>query len=238
MAVHIPAVTNSQELFSALKRIDISVPARIDGRKTDHTETWAICRLLSTLAKADRLEFPASVASRDRPDCLIRAGSAKVGVEITEAISPQFAAYCALAEREFPDVFLQPGHFRWGAPELTVAEMRQLLAQSQKITSEPWVGDRAEQEWALFIQSVVDIKLEKLARPGFEVFDQNWLAVYDNLPLPNVHLGKAITYLRPLIEDRWSRVPGFNMLFVEHGPVIAQITATRSEHLILHDLWE
>ncbi len=238
MSADIPAVTSSQELFSVLRRVEISVPGRIDGRKTHHTETWTISRLLSTLAKAERLAFPVSVTRRDRPDCLINAGSAQVGIEITEAISPQFAAYSALAEREFPDVFLQPGHFRWGAPELTVADMRQLLQQSQNINSEPWVGDRTEQEWALFIQSVVDAKLEKLVRPGFDVFDRNWLAIYDNLPLPHIHLGKAITYLRPLLEDRWSRVPSFDTLFVEHGPVIAQITAAGSEHLILHDLWE
>lgn len=237
MPIDIPPVAGADGLFAVLKRVDISVPGRIDGRHTHHTETWAISRLLSTLAKADRLEFPVSVTRRDRPDCLISSGMRKIGVEITEAISPQYAAYSALADREFPDVFLEPGHFRWGAPDLSVAKMRQLLQQSQ-LSSEPWAGDRPEHEWSLFIQSVVDTKLQKLVRPGFQVYDQNWLSIYDNLPLPHIHLGKAITYLRPLLEDRWSRLPGFDKLFIEHGPVIAEITSEGSEHLILHDLWE
>ncbi|OFW21293.1 MAG: hypothetical protein A3H97_00460 [Acidobacteria bacterium RIFCSPLOWO2_02_FULL_65_29] len=238
MPADITVVSNPCELFSALRTIDISVPLRTEGRKTEHTETWTACRLLATLAKAERLPFPLSVERRDRPDCLINTASGQIGVEITEAISPQYAAYCALAEREFPDVFLQPGHFRWGAAQLSVDEMRELLRQSQKITSEPWVGDRPEQEWALFIQSVVDTKLEKLSRPGFALFDENWLAIYDNLPLPHVHLGKAITYLRPLLQDRWSRTPGFNAILIEHGPVIAHVTSNGSDHLVLHDIWE
>lgn len=237
MALNISPTSNSEELISALKCVDISVPPRTDGRTTHHTETWTICRLLSTLADSMHVSYPVSVNHRDRPDFLIRAGNTNIGVEVTEAISEQYAAYCALAEREFPDVFLEPAHFRWGVPRLTTDEMRDLLRQSQ-LSAEAWVGDRPEQEWAYFIQSVVDAKLKKLSHPDFSKFDQNWLSIYDNLPLPNVHLGKAINFLRPLLQDRWSRTPGFDTLFVEHGPVIAQIAENCTCHLILNDLWE
>ncbi|MDZ4252555.1 MAG: hypothetical protein U1A72_08270 [Sulfuritalea sp.] len=114
--------------------------------------------------------------------------------------------------------------------------MRDLLRQSQ-LSSDGWVGDRPEREWALFIQSIVDTKLAKLARPDFAKFDQNWLAVYDNLPLPPIDLATAISFLRPLIQDRWNRIPSFDALYVEHGPVIVRITAADSDHLILKDLW-
>ena len=237
MPLDITPIPNSAGLFAALRQVDISVPARIDGRHTHHTETWTICRLIATLAKADLLDFPVSVTHRDRPDFLIQTGSAKLGVEVTEAISEQYAAYCALGEREFPEVFLEPAHFRWGGPKLTVEQMRELLCQSQ-LTSDGWSGDRPEQEWAFFIQSVVETKLAKLARPDFVKFDQNWLSVYDNLPLPHIHLGKAITFLRPLLQDSWPRIPTFDTLFVERGPVVARISAKGSDHLLLNDLWE
>lgn len=237
MPVNIPTALNPDDLVAALRKIDISVPARTDGRTTDHTETWTISRLLSTVTKCGLLAFPLSVTHRDRPDSLVHSKDREIGVEITEAISQQYAAYCALAEREFPEVFLEPAHFRWGAPAMTVDDMRSLLRQSQ-LSSEGWAGDLPEQEWALFIQSVVDTKLAKLARPDFAKFDQNWLAVYDNLPLPNIHLNKAIGYLLPLLQDRWGRRPSFDTLFVEHGPVIARITPSGAEHLTLDDLWE
>jgi hypothetical protein len=160
-----------------------------------------------------------------------------VGIEVTEAISEQYAAYCALAAREFPDVLLEPAHFRWGVRKLSVNQMRDLLRQSQ-LTSSGWAGDRPEQEWALFIQSVVRTKLGKLACADFCKFDRNWLSVYDNLPLPHIHLGRAITYLQPLLEDLWLGAPGFDTLFVEHGPVIAEITAKGSTQFLLNDLWD
>jgi hypothetical protein len=228
---------SAEELWAELKRVDISVPARTDGRTTHDTETWTICRLLSTLAKAEHLCFPLRVVHRDRPDFEIDAGSRKAGIEITEAITQQFAAYCALAERECPDALLELAHFGWDAPNRTTEEMRALLCQSQ-LTSDGFAGDRPEQDWARFILSTVDSKLAKLARPDFTKFDENWLSIYDNLPLPDIFdLDKAIAFLRPLLQDRWSRTPSFHVVFVEHGAVIAKITASGSENLVLNDIW-
>lgn len=237
MAIAISSVADSVQLFAALRSVDISVPLRTEGRTTHHAEIWTICRLLSTLAHAQRLSFPVSLRHRDRPDFLIATRETKVGVEVTEAISEQYAAYSALAEREFPDALLEPGHFHWDAPKLSVEEMRKLLRQTQ-LSAEPWMGDRPEREWALFIQSVVDAKLTKLAGLGFEKFDLNWLSIYDNLPLPNVYLEKGIAFLRPLLQDRWSRNPSFDTIYIEHGPVIAEISVAETNHLVLHDLWE
>jgi hypothetical protein len=236
MSVQIPSATTPEELFATLKRVELTVPARTDGRTTGHTETWTICHLLSTLAKAQRLAFPVSVTHRDRPDFLLQTPNIAIGVEVTEAIPQQYAAYAALAEREFPNVFLEPAHFHWGAPELTTEQLRGLLRQPQ-LTSDGWAGDRPEQEWAHFIQSVVDTKLAKLAHPDFRKYRRTWLSVYDNLPLPHIHLSRAIALLQPLLRGRWSCVPAFDALYVEHGPVIAEITPRGSEHLVLHDLW-
>lgn len=237
MPVDIQPTPSSDALFASLRGIDLTVPGRTEGRKTHHTETWTICRLLSTLAAADLLTFPVSVTHRDRPDFLIQDGRKTIGVEITEAISQQYAAYCALAEREFPGVFLEPAHFRWDSPDRTVEEVRTLLRQTQ-LTSDGWAGDHPEREWALFMQSAVSTKLEKLAHPDFMKCEQNWLSIYDNLPMPNIFLADAIGFLRPLLEDCWSRTPGFDTLFIEHGPVIARITSRGSDHLILKDLWK
>ena len=157
-------------------------------------------------------------------------------MEITEAIPQQYAAYCALAERE-SGVLLEPAHFRWDSPQRTVKEMRTLLRQTQ-LTSEGWVGDHPEKEWALFMQSTVHTKLGKLMRRDFMKFEQNWLSIYDNLPMPNINLSDAIDFLRPLLEDRWSRAPAFDTLFVEHGPVIVRITAKGADHLLLKNLWK
>ena len=237
MTITFNSYPDKNSLIQELRAVDISVPARSEGRKTSHTEIWTICRLLATLAETSNLTYPLSIEHRDRPDYLLGMSGVDVGIEITEAVSEQYAEYSALAGREFPDKFLQPGHFRFDQPRMSVDEMRELLKQDE-LTATPWVGNRAEREWASYISGVVESKLRKLSKPGFEVFPKNWLSVYDNLPMPHIHLGDAISLLCPLIEDCWSRQPSFDTLFIEHGPVIARIRKGDSTHFVLNDVWE
>ena len=227
---------DSESLRDKLQAVDITVPLRTEGRKTAHTERWVICRLLSTLASCGQLAFPVSVAHRDKPDFLLAQGSRQVGVEATEAISEQYAAFSALAEREFPDVLLDPGHFRWGSPQKSVEEMRDILRHGQ-LTAPPWAGDRPEEEWALSMESIVRVKLGKLARPDFAKFEENWLAIYHNLPIPNVHLQTASHRLLPKIADVWKGTPAFTRIYIEHGPVILEIQEHGTAHFVLDDLW-
>lgn len=236
MPVTISSAANKTDLQIALQNIDISVPLRTEGRTTEHTETWNICHLLSTLAESNLVNYPVSVQHRDRPDFELQFGETKIGVEVTEAITEKYAAYSALAEREFPNQFLDPGHFRWGKPKLTTKEMRALLRQD-KLSASPWIGDRAEREWALYIQSIIESKLTKLAKPGFSHFSENWLSIYDNLPLCNIDLEKAISFLQPALTAFWPRSPAFSAIYVEHGPVIALLSRSGIRHIQLDDLW-
>jgi hypothetical protein len=236
MTVNLPMISSGPDLLASLERIDISVPRRSAGRKTHHTESWTICRLLSTLAGARLLAYPMSLKHRDRPDFLLQSGAREIGIEVTEAVSEQYAAYAALAEREFPDVWLEPGHFRWGSPKLTIEEMRAILRHG-KLTAEPWAGNFAEREWASYMASIVETKAQKLAKSEFEKFSKNWLAIYDNLPMPHIHLGEAVGFLVPLLRNHWARAPSFDTIFIEHGPVIAKISAKSKRHLRLKDLW-
>lgn len=227
---------DSNSLRDVLRAIDISVPLRTEGRKTAHTERWAICRLLSTLDKHGRLDYPVSVTHQDKPDFLVMQNSFQVGAEATEAISEQYAAFSALAEREFPDILLDPGHFRWGCHRKTVEKMREILRQD-RLAAPPWEGERPEEEWALYMESIVRTKLKKLKHPDFKKYSENWLVIYNNLPIPNVHLQRASNRLLPKIADMWSDTPVFERIYIEHGPVILEIQEHSTAHLVLEDLW-
>jgi len=146
MIVDIKLSQTPQDLLRQLRAIELSVPRRTDGRTSQHTETWTACHLLATLAKAGQLTYPVSVAHRDRPDFLLEAGSIKIGVEVTEAISEQYASATALAEREGLSDSVAPGHFGWGAPKRSAAELRELL-RAERLVSDGWAADRPEQEW-------------------------------------------------------------------------------------------
>jgi len=226
-----------EQLHQALARIDISVPGRIDGRTTEHTEIWTICRLLSTLGSASELNYPISLVHRDRPDFLLRQRKVNCGIEVTEAISTDFAAFCAFADREYPDANYDISNFRWGSRKLSVDEMRGLLTGRDR-GSDGWSGDVPEMEWARYVESIVSAKIRKFSDSNFEKFDRNWLAIYDNLPLAYLNLESAISHLSPYLENYWSQGLVFDQLLIEHGPVIAKLTRDDIEYLELDDLWQ
>lgn len=236
MQINLKAVKDQSSLLKILSGTDLSVPARINGRKTEHTEKWSICRLLSTLADHDRLEYPLNLIHRDRPDFLLNSGTQSIGIEITEAVSKEFAAYCALAEREYPDVFIDPGLFRWGAPPRSAQEMRELLGKG-RLVSNGWDGESAEEEWAQYIDSIIQKKLEDTTKEGYEIFPKRFLAIYDNLPLPYVYLEKAANKLIEKCGYNWEHENHFESIFVEHGPVILEVKQNETNYHGLKDLW-
>lgn len=235
-ALHIRDSPDSAAFSRSLAAIDISVSARTDGRTTDQTEIWIASHLFATLANSGELTFPLSLERRDRPDLLLRQPDKLIGVEITEAITEEYAAFCALAEREFPNVMYALSHFRPGTKRKTVEDMRAIL-RGEISTNEGWIGESPEEFWAQKIADSVLRKAEKLSKPGFALFDENWLSIYDNLPLPHIDLSDGIAVLRSLLTAHWSENPSFQRVFVEHGPVIACITADSSNHMLLCDLW-
>jgi hypothetical protein len=230
-----------EELRVALREIDITVPGRADRRDSAHgkaqRERWTVCRLLSTLAHAEKITYPVSLHHRDRPDFALRFAESGIGVEITEAIPENFSAYCTLAAREFPDAILDIGHFRPGSPKLSANEMRALL-RSNKLTSEGWSGDSVEREWAQHMSSAICKKYKSLSEADLSKFEERWLSIYDNLPLPSVHIETAISYLRASFQDvRQPALAWFDAIFIEKGRTVIQISGSGWEQLSLCDLW-
>lgn len=235
MSTHFGVVdcTSVDELMKRLAATSLEVPKRTNGRTTEQTERWTICRLLSTLGALKRLVYPLSVLHVDKPDFTVSMSSARVGIEVTEAIHRDYARCVALAEHEKPDAVIDASLFRWGDPEKTLAQLRAIVAASQ-LTGPGWAGDSVESEWAIHIASIIASKRAKL--PSYRQHDLQWLAIYDNLPLPNVNLALAVQKLQRLLQP-WNDKATFDEIFVEHGPVIVALTGQSVCFLELNDLW-
>ncbi len=229
-------ITSLDSLFTVLRATDISVPLQTEGQTTGHVERWIICRLLATLGKQGRLDFPLELKHPDRPDFLLRSGLAKIGVETSKLVPEQYAAYSALAEREFPDTMLDPGLFRRKSPRRTPDKMRSFLRDG-RLLSKPWVRDGPEREWAGYFEDRVRDKLAKLADPGFAKFPLNWLALYDALPLSIEEVEKALSYASSFLNSVWASSPTFDVIYVERDDSIHEISRHGSQILPLEDLW-
>jgi hypothetical protein len=223
-------------LLAVLASTKIMVLPRTQGRDKFQTERWAICRLLATFAKSADLTFPLRLIQRDKPDFVVETPGGRIGIEVTEAVSEQFAHYMAIAEREFPTAILEPAHFRWGAPKLSDKRIREFLSQA-RLTSSGWVGEEAEVEWAAAIDAILRRKIESLRKKDFEKYELNWLVIYDNLPLPDIDFGRATPNARALIHGVWNIEPAFDALFVEAGDSVVRMTPSAAREVPLNDLW-
>lgn len=212
---------NARELKAALRKASPIVPRRGFGRTKDHTEPWIMAHLLGTLADARQLEYPIRISRRDAPDYCITCNETRIGLEITEAISKHYAHYAAIAARDYPCASMEPSLFRFGMNLPSTPVLRNRLA-SGTTRSPGWTGEEPETEWALYIRRAIAVKVKKLASPTFDVYPENWLAIYANLPLFAVQIEAAAAKLEPQLSDIWSRRPSFQQVFAQEGETIVK----------------
>lgn len=228
---------SNEELDSMLRLIDITVPPRAQGRKTEHTERWSICRWLSTLNKYKCLTFPLRLNKRESPDFELIMRYEKWGIEISEAIPEDYAKASAMAEREKPNAIIDPSLFKRGDKRKNTNELKEIINQN-KLTGEGWEGDAPEREFAKTITDVIKRKTGGLLEEKFDKYPKNVLLIYHNIPLPILNLNKATNYLAKELIGYWSEKMVFNTIYVEAGDMIFVLTASRKHNLQINDVWK
>lgn len=226
---------NNEELLSVLRNIDIRVPPRNEGRTTEHCETWSICRLLATLVKHSKIGFPMQLTKRERPDFLLKSEGRYIGIEVTEAVNPEYAKAATLPEADAEGAIIDPSLFKWGTPQRNLHDLRSIVSR-KKLTGPGWEGNSVESEYADAILHVITVKTEKLQAQDFEKFTDNWLAVYCNITLPALELELANLYFVERAVNYWSE-SGFSKVFVEEGDAIISYSSDRAEVMELENLW-
>lgn len=234
MTTLIANAKDQDELYSALRAIDISVPGRQGGRTPKHRERWTFCRLLSSLAGAEKIVFPVSADHDDKPDFLVDLGSVDIGVEVTDATNEKYSQYLSLAARYFPNAVRDVGMFLPGRPEPSIEEMRRQLS-ANKLISPPWSS--LEPDWADAIFRSIEKKTAKLARSDMRKCSENWLAIYSNTPFEDIRTEDAADILCKRLQDHWKPPSSFHKIFIEHRRVVIAISADGWIKLPLNDLW-
>lgn len=223
------------ELLEALRATDIIVPARTEGRTTEHTELYTICHLLSTLAKSDLLHYPITLVHSDRPDFVLTQAGTTIGIEHTEAVPQNEAAKQALREQGIGQEvhFITPVHP--GEERRSSKDLKAEIKADEM--GDGWAGDQAEREWAEAILYFLTQKESKLAAEGFNRHDEDWLLIYESWPLPMVDLKRAAEYFCTAKQERTSGEQ-FHRVFVMSNGMICKFTGGAYNLLHDHDLWQ
>ena len=225
-----------QNLLKQLALVDISVPPIDKGRTTEHCERWSICRLMATILINQDLEFPIKLIKRERPDFCLQIGPKQIGIEVTEAIQPDYARARVLPEAGLDESILDPSLFKWGAPKRTLEELRS-IASENKLTGSGWEGDEIEVEWSEAIFDVIKKKSEKLISKGFERYSENWLSIYDNANSFALDIDKSVSMIAKKLFNYWSN-ESFDKVYVETGELILEISKENAKKIPLNDLWK
>ncbi len=217
------AANSASEFRSELEKLDTHVPSRAEKRTSEHVERFTIARLLATLP-LERFDYPLLIEHDDKPDFRLTMGSRTVGIEHTEGITENEAHAQALRAKGYGADFHFLPHAKVGE---TKKSRQQLIAEIRSDEpSEPWIGDSPEHEWAEFMVHFLQEKAVAFRKPEFEKLSQNWLLIYDNLPLPALDQEKAST----LLFNALSAADGFadfDHVFIVSGEILYEFSNGR-----------
>ncbi len=101
-------VPTARALRRRLRKLNVPVPLRSEGRTAQDVERAAIVRLLSTL-HLEGTTPPTRLVQGDRPDLVLTVGARTIGIEHTEAIPANVAHATALREQGHgPKIYFTP----------------------------------------------------------------------------------------------------------------------------------
>lgn len=213
-----------EELYDGLRCLNVEVPAH-PAPRGDTPELYSIVRLLGTIPLGPG-DLPLQLAKRERPDFALQLGDRSVGIEHTEAV-PENSAHESRLRAELG------GGFHFVTPA-AVGEPRKSRKQLLKEIEEnrfppPMVGDSVERSWAEAMAHFVGRKVASTKKPGYAVYDEQWLAIYDNWPSFALERQHALALLQQhlMAEDPFDV---FDRVFILTGQVLVELARGCAQH--------
>ena len=101
------------DLETQLQGLKIDVPPRAQGPATDAREQWQMHQLLRALLAARQLITPVRLYKREAPDFVLQNRNIRIGVEITEAINPDYVQAQMHPAAQRDDAVVDPSLYKW-----------------------------------------------------------------------------------------------------------------------------
>ena len=234
--INIPNATCEDNLMHILSRLDISLPPLGLGRTKGNDERFAICMLLSSLAKAKELTFPLQLTHHDKPDFQLRSGAETIGIEVTYARNQNQAHFKALMNRSDQQKVYSTNVFSPDRP-LSNDETKELL--THEVTGFQLMGDEPYKNWAKYVSRSVQEKSNDFNKLEFRKFSKNCLCVIVEAPgmICVDDINKAIGFLYKV----WPKKIGFDCVYIQHFDWIIKITPSLLSKFVTfyvaNDIW-
>ena len=181
------------------------------------------------------MEFPIKIIHCDKPDFQLETNGLKIGIEHTEAINQNYAHASAISEQAKDQSVVDMSLFSWGEKK-NPQEINE-IAKRTKLTGLGWDGDSPEKQWAFALSEIIDRKTNKLRKDDFKKFPNNFLLIYDNLPLPAIDYSKGLIYLREALKAYWVQRIIFDTIFLQTDALLMVICHNRENAFKNMNIW-
>lgn len=224
-------------LLAILREVDITVPLVTEGRTSQHRERYQMARFLATVADSDRLQYPLTIAHRDKPDFDLGLNAERIGVECVEAVPEEWYEIEAIRERHFPDALNSGQRFRPGKKVFSAGRKQEIASGSDQ--GLPWVGDMAVRQWAEAMEYFIRAKTTKLRAGNYAEFSRVWLLIQDEwrVPVCNSEKLQAAAHLCLAQIADLQVEPRFSSVFISSGDWLLTLGQAGLAMEPVRDLW-
>lgn len=175
--------SDRENLLQFLAAVDVSVPGRTEGRRSQHRERYCMVHYLQTLADGSLLEFPLRIVRSQSPDFFLNFTDCSVAVEIRDVGTERSQEATTLLERSPVKTFLEGE--------------ASLVRPVEALQHRGYKNNEGDTELAGLILDAIDDKARTINGPHFQAADFYDLLLYDNSHLVLVTDFKA---LRPILD--------------------------------------
>lgn len=220
--------------------------ARKQGAGPEAPERLQLHYLLQALLATRQLALPVRLYKREAPDFSLHTGNMRIGVEVTEAVNPDYvrAQMHPLAQQD--DAVVDASLYKWGTQGRSRSQIREEVKRT-KLSGAPWMGEDVEQEFARSINDVVHQKHSKLLS-HYRRYDSDRLLIHHSQASPAIDIDKALIYTTTILADYWNK-RGFDAIYVhkyhwmlcftrEVSEIIYEFPRSDAPLGIDEDLWE
>ncbi len=230
----IEASSNS-ELIQQLSNVDIKVPPRDKGRKSEHTEKYCLYKMLSTLASENSINYPLQVLKTERPDFVLISNSVKTGIEHTEAVPSNKAKQDFLrAKMQKNEVHYMTKHYV-NEEKKTTQELKEQIEKNTMTGG--WHGDSVEVNWTDAMSHFIKTKENNALKDGYTLYDINSLLIYDNWPTAALDIDAGINYLQKALANSTHHFNFDTIYILSHGFLLV-ISNNVCNKVTVNELWQ
>ena len=172
------------------------------------------------LSRLSRIEdqMPNAILESERPDFIVTFGRESIGIETTRTVHQECVRALKLQASTHPCQWVNLTNLVGGQSRRTNCQLERSFGAAALL--QPWkTVEESMQDWKLKVSVALNSKRQKLGRPSYQIFGENWLLIHDFPPLPvDWHTRELVfQHLTDIFAQQPKSTRDFEKIFIHSG---------------------